>query len=245
MIRKSTNEILIKPKVSTHIRLLAIIGGMLLLAAALYLSFDLGVESGHQQFNQDRDMIEQLDATIGTLRGDLSSAQEGLIIAQRHQQIQEEAYKQVSAAYAGSEQKNRYLGSRLDFYRSIISPQDGQSGPSIQDLTARQENDDIVFEVTLIQAIKHKHQVRGNLRLQLYDGTQLLEDWPNSSPRSINFQYFQQISGVIEAAQLNENARMRVELSLQGGEVIERWFDIGALQTLDGEAEKPMLNQTP
>ena len=237
MIRKSTNQILIKPKVSPHIRLLAIFGGMLLLAAALYLSFDLGVDSGDQQFSQDRDMIEQLDATIGTLRGDLSTAQEDLIIAQRHRQIQEEAYKQISAAYAGAEQKNRYLGSRLDFYRSIISPQNGQSGPAIQDLVAREENTTVVFEVILVQAIKHKHQVRGNLRLELYDGTRLIKNWPNSSPRSINFQYFQQISGVIEAAQLNENARMRVELSLQSGEVIERWFDVGASQALTSDSE--------
>ena len=242
MIRKSTNQILIKPKVSLHIRLLAVFCGMLLLAAALYLSFDLGAESGHQQFNQDRDMIEQLDATIAKLRGDMSTAQEDLIIAQRHQQIQEEAYKQISAAYAGSEQKNRYLGSRLDFYRSIISPQNGQLGPAIQGLEARQDNANVAFEVTLVQAIKHKHQVRGNLRLQLYDGTQLLKAWPDSSPRSINFQYFQQISGVFEAAQLNENARMRVELSLRSGDVIERWFDVGASHLLNGEAETPTLN---
>ena len=93
--------------------------------------------------------------------------------------------------------------------------------------------------MTLVQAIKHKHQVRGNLRLELYDGTRLVKNWPNSSPRSINFQYFQQISGVIEAAQLNENARMRVELSLQSGEVIERWFDVGEPQALTSEPEQP------
>ena len=51
------------------------------------------------------------------------------------------------------------LGSRLDFYRSIISPEDGQSGPAIQDLEPTYENGVLSFDVTLVQAIKHKHQV--------------------------------------------------------------------------------------
>ena len=177
---------------------------------------------------QDRNTIEQLNSTIAKLRGELNTSQEQLVIAQRHQQIQEEAYKQINAAYTASEQKNRYLGSRLDFYRSIISPEDGQTGPAIQALVAKQEGSDIAFDVTLVQAIKHKHQVCGNLRVELYMDEQLVGQWPASNPRSVNFQYFQQVSGVIEAVELNDNARMRVEFTLQDGEPIERWFDLSS-----------------
>lgn len=231
MIRKSTNDILIQPKVSPMVRLAAIAVGLLILGAALYFSFNAGIKSGHSQYGQDRDSIVQLNAKVVSLKAELEESNEKMIIAQRHRQIQEEAYKQINAAYAGAEQKTRYLGSRLDFYRSIISPQDGQSGPAIQALTAAQNGSNVTFDLTLVQAIKHKHQVRGTLLVELYTGNQKIGQWPAASPQNINFQYFQQTSGVIEAAQLAENARMHAQLTLLDGTVIERWFDFSEISS--------------
>ena len=226
MLRKSTNQISIKPKVSPEVKLAIIIASSIVLLGTLYLTYNAGINSGNQQLVQDYEMIERLNVTISNLETNIITSQQELIVAQRHQQIQEEAYKQISTAYAGAEKKNRYLGSRLDFYRSIISPEDGQAGPSIQSAEVTQDGENISFEVVLVQAIKHKHQIRGSIRIDLYDGQKLLVKWPNTSPRNINFQYFQQISGVIEATQLSDNARMRVELQIQGGEKIERWFNV-------------------
>lgn len=226
MIRRPSNEIHIKTKTSRPLRLALAAGVLMLLAIAGYTIYVLGMKTGHQQLNQDRAMIEQLNTLITELRRELAASEENLAVAQRHQQIQQEAYKQISTAYAGSEQKNRYLGSRLDFYRSIISPEDGQQGPVIQSLAARNLDGDVSFDVTLVQAIRHKHQVRGSLYAKLYDSDQLIAQWPENNPRSINFQYFQQISGVMEGVQLTENAKMKLELTLQDGTVIERWFDV-------------------
>lgn len=229
MIRKSTNELSIKPKMAQPMRLalgvITFIGACL----ALYFSFQAGVRSGHQRVNEDRAMVGQLNTTIVGLRERLAAAEQNLTIAQRHQQIQEEAYKQINTAYASSEQKNQYLGSRLDFYRSIISPEDGQSGPAIQALELSREADQLNFELTLVQAIKHKHQVRGVLGVKLLDGDQLLAQWPETSPRSINFQYFQQLSGSFEAANIPENARIEVKLTLQDSSEIERVFTVSQL----------------
>ena len=226
MIRKSTSEILIQTKVSPLVRISVILGALLLVIAIAYFAYAKGVESGHAKYDSDRETIAELDNKVLALKEELVGAGEELIIAQRHKQIQEEAYKQINAAYASAEQKNRYLGSRLDFYRSIISPQDGQSGPAIQALEARQEGGDIAFDVTLVQAIKHKHQIRGRLRVKLYSGDAEVGQWPENSERSINFQYFQQLSGVVANAQISANSRILVQLSLQGGDVIERWFDL-------------------
>jgi len=228
MLRKSTNQISIKPKVSAGVKLAILMASSIVLVLALYLTYDAGINSGNQQLVQDHEMIERLNETILNLETDITTSQQELIVAQRHQQIQEEAYKQISSAYSGAEKKNRYLGSRLDFYRSIISPEDGQAGPSIQSAEVTQNGENISFEVVLVQAIKHKHQIRGNIKIDIYDGQKLLGKWPTTNARNINFQYFQQISGVIEATQLSDNARMRVELQIQGGEKIERWFDISA-----------------
>lgn len=226
MIRKSTNELSIKPKMSSGTRLTLIFGLIVAVAGSLYGAYNAGVKSGHEQYDQDAIMIGQLNATINELRGDLARAEELKINAQRQQQIQEEAYKQISAAYAGSEQKNRYLGSRLDFYRSIISPEDGQSGPSIQAADITTDENGANFNITLVQSIKHKHQIRGTLRATLYDGDTELGQWPLNSPRSVNYQYFLQVAGNIEADNLPQNARLKVELSVQDGETLARWFDI-------------------
>lgn len=192
----------------------------------LYFSYAYGIQSGHTKFQQDQALIQQLNSTVTGLRADLASSQEGFVFAQRQQQIQEEAYKQISKTYSNSEQKNRVLGSRLDFYRSIISPEDGQTGPAIQSLQANHENGQVTFDVILVQAIKHKHQVRGNLKVTLYESDRTTGQWPVSSPRSVSYQYFEQISGSIEQVSLADNAKLKVELSLQDGETLERWFDV-------------------
>lgn len=226
MIRKSTNDLSIKPKMSHSARMVVIIGGMFALFALMYFVYGQGVRSGHAKYAQDQELISQLSNTVETSKAKLGVAEEDLVISRRQQQIQEEAYKQMSLAYANSEQKNSVLGSRLDFYRSIISPEDGQSGPTIQSLESQYNDGKLSFDITLVQAIKHKHQVRGSLRASLYSGDTSLSKWPVSSDRSVNYQYFQQVSGIIEVAELPSSARLKIELVLQDGSTLERWFDI-------------------
>ena len=150
---------------SRNTLMILLIGGMFLVLALVYFVYGHGMRSGHARYEQDQAMIGQLKETLANVRKELTVSQEGLIFSKRQQQIQEEAYTQMSKAYANSEQKNSVLGSRLDFYRSIISPEDGQSGPAIQDLKHSYNDGKLSFDITLVQAIKHKHQVPGNLKV--------------------------------------------------------------------------------
>lgn len=226
MIRKSTNDLSIKPKMSRNSFMALLLGGVFVLFAVIYFVHGHGVRSGHDRFEQDQATIAQLNRTIEGLRTELSVSQEGLIFSKRQQQIQEEAYKQMSKAYSNSEQKNSVLGSRLDFYRSIISPEDGQSGPAIQELKHAYNQGKLSFDITLVQAIKHKHQVRGNLKVILYENDVVTAQWPLSSERSVSYQYFKQISGSIDKQVIAENAKVKVELNLQDGSTLERWFNV-------------------
>jgi len=214
-----------------------VIGALFVFIASCYFAYGQGIRSGHAKYEDDQALIGQLDSSIGQLKSELADAREKLIFSQRQQQIQEEAYKQINKAYANSEQKNSVLGSRLDFYRSIISPEDGRSGPAIQDLIYDYSDGALSFDITLVQAIKHKHQVRGNLKVTLYDGDNALAQWPVSSSRSVNYQYFQQVSGSVEKSQLAGTEKIKVELELQGGERLERWF------SLDKVARKSVMTQ--
>jgi hypothetical protein len=226
MIRKSTNALTIKPKMSRNTLMISTIIGVFSVLALVYFVYGQGMRSGHDRFEQDQAMIVQLSDNIASLRTELSVSQEGLIFSKRQQQIQEEAYKQMNKAYANSEQKNSVLGSRLDFYRSIISPEDGQSGPAIQELNHAYDQGKLSFDITLVQAIKHKHQVRGNLKVTLFENDVATAEWPRSSDRSVSYQYFAQISGSIEKTVIAENAKVKVELHLQDGAILERWFNV-------------------
>ena len=206
-----------------------LVGGAFAIIVALYLAYSRGVEIGHARLDEDAQSISRLNETIAELKEQITVAKQGLTFSQRQQQIQEEAYNQMSKAYSNSEQKNRVLGSRLDFYRSIISPEDGQSGPSIQDLEPSYNDDVLSFDVTLVQAIKHKHQVQGSLKIVLFENDIATGQWPSSSTRSVNFQYFEQISGSIERPNLSQDAKLHVELTVQGGDTLERWFELAEL----------------
>lgn len=234
MLRKSTNDLSIRPKMSSTAVMVMVVGALFLFFLGLYFAYTQGVKSGHSRYTADKASIEQYQAELAKTKLDLDKAQESLVFAQRQKQIQEEAYKQINKAYANSEQKNAVLGSRLDFYRSIISPEDGQSGPAIQALTHAHAEGQLSFDVTLVQAIKHKHQVRGNLVVTLYENDAPTGRWPSSSSRSVNYQYFQQVSGAISKTQLTDNAKIKVELTLQGGEKLERWFNVSASEKSPG-----------
>ena len=211
-----------------------VVGGAFLLFLLLYLAYSKGVEQGHNRLQQDQANIASLQNELAGMKLSLDKAQEGLIFAQRQQQIQEEAYKQISKAYSNSEQKNAVLGSRLDFYRSIISPEDGQSGPAIQALDHDFAEGKLSFDITLVQAIKHKHQVRGTLTVTLYENDLATGRWPVNSPRSVSYQYFQQVSGSISKSALTDNAKLLVELSIQDGEPLQKWFNVAQVSAAAG-----------
>lgn len=226
MIRNQVNELTIRPKMSSSMVMGVVVAILLALIVVAYFSYAAGKDQGYGDLGSDKVLITELNETVGELRTDLAETQQALTFAQRQQQIQEEAYKQLSKAYSNSEEKNSVLGSRLDFYRSIISPEDGQTGPAIQTVDSVYQDGVLSFDITLVQAIKHKNQIRGTLRASLYQNDELMVQWPLSSARSINYQYFQQVSGSFESAVLSKDAKVKVELTLQSGDKIEGWFPV-------------------
>ena len=113
MIRKSTNDVSIRPKMSRSTVMVLSVGSIFAVFALAYYAYGQGVRSGHAKFEQDKALVLQLNETISEMRQELTVVQEDLIISKRQQQIQEEAYKQLSKAYANSEQKNSVLGLSL------------------------------------------------------------------------------------------------------------------------------------
>lgn len=226
MIRKPTSDLTIRPKVSPVMVMALVVIGAFFYFASLYWVHGLGARSANESYDDDKALIAELQADVTRLTNESAQVRETLVFAQRQQQIQEEAYKQMSKAYSNSEQKNAVLVSRLSFYRSILSPQDGQSGPVIHSITHQLENDVLSFDITLVQAIDHKENVQGKLVVELHQGGKMFARWPTNSARSVAYQYFQQVSGTIEQVKIVPDSKLKVSLTLKEGGVLERWFDL-------------------
>ncbi len=107
MIRRSTNELSIKPKMARTTQVQLYLVGLVLIASALYGAFWYGGYSSDSGFKADKLSLESLREEISDLEQKLKTAEDDLIFAERQKQIQEEAYKQISAAYANSERKKQ------------------------------------------------------------------------------------------------------------------------------------------
>ena len=127
MIKNQSGPLTIRPKLSSSTIMFSVVVVLFILIIAAYFSYQAGTKKGYENFESDKILLQQLSGSVESLRSELASSEQNLIFAQRQQQIQEEAYKQLSKAYSNSEEKNSVLGSRLDFYRSIISPEDGKT----------------------------------------------------------------------------------------------------------------------
>ena len=227
MLREpSISPLVSKPRVSSKLIMMLIIIGLVLAAVIAYFAYFQGIKKGYKDLETDKLLVEQLSKTVEELKVESESTQQSLVFSERQLQIQEEAYKQLNKAYANSEEKNSVLRSQLDFYRSIVSPADGQSGPAIQALNSDYDSGTLSFDVTLVQAIKHEGQVQGSITVSILDGDDVIGQWPSTSARSVNYKYFQQISGSIEIADLTQANKVKVELKINSGDTVERLFPL-------------------
>jgi len=215
MIRQATNKVTIRPQVSLKYKLMFAGVALLVLIGSLYASYHIGLKSGHTKYDNDQALIAKL-----------IQEKEGLAQANREMQIHDEAYLQMSNAYESAENKNRYLESRLDFYRSIVSPEGGQVGPVIQHFEHSWNQEGVEFQLTLIQSVKHKHQVRGQVLVELYNDGVSLGRWPENKLMPVNYQYYQELRGEIGVDNLPEDAKIKVSFKVNGGNDLERWFNL-------------------
>jgi hypothetical protein len=226
MIRQATNKVTIRPEVSFKYKLLFVGVGALVFIGSLYVSYLIGLKSGHSKYDEDQALIAQLiEEKEGLTQQKLGLAGD-VAAADREMQIHDEAYLQMSNAYESAENKNRYLESRLDFYRSIVSPEGGQVGPVIQNFEHSWNQKGIEFQLTLIQSVKHKHQVRGKVLVELYNDVESLGQWPEKNLMPVSFQYYQELRGEIVIDNLPEDAKIKVTFEVNDGNDLERWFNL-------------------
>lgn len=140
-----------------------------LLAAALYLSFDLGrYRAGFARLDarRERAALEARTAELSAANEELSRQ---LAILATSREIDRETYAQIKETLDQQQRQIQAQEEELAFYRGIVSPGDGATDLRVQDLEILPGDSEQRFwlRLILVQAIVHDRQVSGTVKVRL------------------------------------------------------------------------------
>jgi cell division protein FtsB len=149
------------------------IGFVLLAAVAAYLLYEYGrIQAGFNVVDASAER-EALGQRIALLEAENISLKEQIALLETHRDIDREAYSEVEASLADLQAKIQEQKDAIAFYRSIVSPSDGNKGLRVQDLrlTRGAAEREYNIRLVLIQAMQHDRKVSGSVHLTI-DGDQ-------------------------------------------------------------------------
>ncbi len=225
--RNKTGELVIKPRVPPHLKLLAAAAtAALLLGAAVYI-YHYGLSTAGFERQHAAQAQQRLLEENQRLQRENQELREALARAQRAIQMDQTSYQELERSLKASAQEIVKLREELNFYRNIISPADKKAGLRIQSLAieplgAKRYR----YKLVLIQALKHEHSIRGTARFEIF-GVQagreavLRHPGPNEHAIGVNFKYFQDIEGGFDLPAGFSPRRIRVQVTADGGQTVE------------------------
>ena len=229
VIRRSLDEILIRPKWSRS-RRFSVIGGSVVAAVVLLMAaWYGGVYSARKTSAEEQARLAALESRLATADVEFEALKQNLATAERTMQISKTAYAELDQALAINEQDLESMKAELGFYQSIISPGDGSVGLRIYDLETRPMEGAVTeFTVTLIQSIRHDEEAEGEVHVEVW-GEGLKEPvsrWPLKGGRPFSFRYFERMDGSVKIPDELASPRLCVVvIPADGGtEPIRRWY---------------------
>ena len=184
----------------------------------------------HKSHASDRADLTRTNDELTAQNGQISAA---LTQAKRQLEIDSTAYVELKAAYESSTSQIHVLREDLDFYRSIISPDDGRAGIRVQNLVIAPNSagPEFRYEVTLIQALKHDNEIEGEVALDI-EGRQdgelatLSAATLGMQAEPIKFRYYQNVEGRwwLPDGFTPQRVRVRVIATPNSALIAERWY---------------------
>ena len=226
--RRTTAELVVKPRLSPHIKL--VLAGSILtsvaLAGAWVYNYGLSAAGFERAFAAQEQ--ERLESQLERHAQENETLREELARAQRSVQMSETAFQELDRALKTSAQEIVRLREELNFYRNIISPLDKKAGLRIQSLNVEPAGAKHTYryKLVLIQALKHDRAVRGAASLEVTgvrEGEDAVLAVTEGKERAIrvNFKYFQDIEGEFELPPDFKPKRIKVSVKPRGAEAVE------------------------
>ncbi|MFC1664680.1 DUF6776 family protein [Pseudomonadota bacterium] len=230
-MQKSTDQIVIKPRVPLVTKLVIVISGVLLLAASHWYTYLFGLNQVDIAPLEGEKEALQVELKVLQRRND--GLMESVARAERQLQIDETAYSGLSKSLESSAKQIKELHEELNFYRSIISPTDNRAGIQIQDLSIERSATQYQYHYTLvlIQALKHDQLVRGKVEIKVegvQGGKKKTLNFSDIGTHSdqISFKYFQSLEGVFKLPSdfMPVRVHVSVRTTRKNARVLERWY---------------------
>jgi len=153
-----------------HLRPLFLsIFAVLVIAAGLYLSYELGRDRAGYSLLDERRQTEIYEAEIARLELAVEDLRRQQAIFETSREIDRETYARVESNLSQQQARIQAQEEELAFYRGIVSPQDGKAGLRIQNLQVfpSDSEQNHVLKLMLVQAIMQSNRVSGVVRVKL------------------------------------------------------------------------------
>jgi len=214
MLRKSTNEISIRPKWSRDKKIVVIGLSVLTAIGLLFGSFKAGYRKANFDSVEHGSYITRLERELSSVKSTAKELQQKLAVAERDSQVQKSAYAEINKTYQKVDDKNEELNRKLNFYRSIITPEDGRSGIKIHDVrTTLNASGQLGFEVVMIQSIDHSSSKNVSVLIELMKSKKArtnIQQWPAAGRKTINLRYSDLVRGVFENVQIKSDMVLKI-----------------------------------
>jgi hypothetical protein len=139
------------------------------LVLGAYLIFELGRIRGGYSIIDATQQAQDFRQQIAALQREIVGLREETALQQTHRDIEREAYNQVEASLIELQQKIQEQRDAIEFYRGIMSPEDGGRGLRVQGvkLSRGAEEREYVVRLVLVQVMQHDRTVKGDVDLVL------------------------------------------------------------------------------
>jgi len=142
-------------------------GIVVLMAAGLYLSFELGrYQAGFSLLDTQRRLAADAEE-IARRDERIEELERQVAIFETSRDIDRETYAGIEANLAELEARIQAQEEELGFYRGIVSPADGVAGLRIQnvEIVPGAGNATHMLRILLVQAIVHNDRITGSVRV--------------------------------------------------------------------------------
>ena len=216
-----------------HYRLALVAAVLVAMAVMLYAGYYYGKIGSELSLARSQQLVGELNQEVESLRQRFADIQGSLARAERQLQIDKTAYAELGAELKSSNQRLASLRNELSFYRSIISPENGEAGARFQEFVVARTHEPRVFayRLVLIQALQHTSDVEGALTLEIKgkragNPASLRLPPAGSDDIKVKFKYFQTLEGTFELPDGFVPGEVKVVLTPgpKKSTAVERWY---------------------
>ncbi|MEO0973294.1 MAG: DUF6776 family protein [Pseudomonadota bacterium] len=241
---QQASRLVVRTKRSRLVRAVLLgLGGAMVLVAVV-AAFLFGRQVGLGEWRDGVEDLRALAALVAAREAESERLQRQLAVAKTASGVERSAMQETREALVNLERELQRQREEIDFYRTIVAPEDGVAGLRIQDVRLRPGVDVRRYElqIVLVQAAKHDRVVKGVVDFAVegrHDGAPRslrssdleLADDDHDAALSYRFKYFTDLEQSIRLPEGFEPDRVVVEVSPDGDSdrVLRRSFEWSAI----------------